>query len=206
MKHAAIFILTLIMVLGISCANENATLIVKMTDAPLEGVEQVNVEILRIDVVKKGSPNENVPCDQIKDGDGILTVLENPEPQMINLLELVNGNTAVMGSLDLEAGEYLQLRLIVGTNNTVKFSNDSTLYPLNTPSGETTGIKLKGNAHNPLFTLESGEVVELVFDFDAALSVKTAVDKSEYKLDPVIKEIRFRNQVLSTNGGFVLEK
>jgi len=141
----------------------------------------------------------------IKNGTGVYTVYENLNPSLINLLDLVNGNSSLMGELDIEPGDYSQLRIVVGTNSTIKFFNDAVQYSLKTPSGTTSGIKIKGKGNTPLFTVAAGDEVDLIFDFDAALSVKTNASKDKYKLDPVIKEIRFQGQTTSSNN-FVLDK
>ncbi|MDY6970448.1 MAG: DUF4382 domain-containing protein, partial [Spirochaetota bacterium] len=133
-------------------------------------------------------------CDQIP-SDCVFTVLETET--MLNLLDYVDGASALLGSVELEAGDYLQLRLVVDIEkSTIKFEGDETQYFLQIPSGGTSGIKIKGNAHNPLFTIEEGEEADLVFDFDAQMSIIVNQDKDKYKLNPVIKEVKFRNQVI----------
>ena len=185
-------------------AVDSATLNVKLVDAPItlgsQVVEEVNITVTRVDVVKKGSTEEN--SSQIKDGDGVSTVMETDI--RLNLLDYQNGVEALLGTVTLETGEYLQLRFIVDLSDdankpTIKFENDDTLYALQIPSGATSGIKLKGNAHNPLFVLADGENVDLVFDFDAQASiiVPPSESKSDFILRPVIKEVKFRNQVLT---------
>ena len=205
MKKFSLFVscIGLILFMMISgCFNDSdsdlATLNVRLVDAPLlldngETAEEVNVVIKRVDLVKKGSGEEN--ADEIKSGDGIITVLETETT--LNLLDYVDGVSALLGSVELEAGDYLQLRLVVDIEkSTIKFEGDETQYPLQIPSGGTSGIKIKGNAHNPLFTIEEGEEADLVFDFDAQMSIIVNQDKDKYKLNPVIKEVKFRNQVI----------
>lgn len=183
------------------CSNDNTgtgILNVKLTDAPITldnglVVEQVNVVIKRIDVVRKGSGQEN--SDVIGHGDGVITVLETDTA--LNLLDYTEGLTALMGSVELEADEYLQLRLAVDAEaSTIKFADDDTLYFLNIPSGGTSGIKIKGTWHNPLFVIEDGDNADLVFDFDAQMSIIANTDRNNYKLKPVIKEVNFKNQII----------
>lgn len=201
-KIFAIVILTIISAFWLACSNdaEKATLNVKLTDAPItlsngEVVEQVNVVLKRIDLVKKGSGEEN--STTAKDGDGVITVLETD--MAVNLLDYQDGAELLLKSVELDAGTYLQLRLIVDVeNSTIKFADDDTLYTLKIPSGSTSGIKIKGNAHNPLFTIGEGDEADLVFDFDASQSVGVHLtNKNEYTLRPVIKEVKFRNTVVA---------
>ena len=206
MKKGILSVMILaIMFTAVSCSNskdENGILNVRLVDAPLllsNGltVEQINVVLTRIDVVRMGSGEEN--SGLIKQGDGVFTVLEtNME---LNLLDYVkaDGISALIGSIELEPGTYIQLRLIVDiTKSTIKFAGDDALYFLNIPSGGTSGIKIKGNAHNPLFIISDGDEGDLVFDFDASESVIVhPTSKDLYSLRPVIKEVQFKNQVVS---------
>jgi hypothetical protein len=151
-------LLCLLSVLAFGC-SDLTTLDVLLVDAPivLNGltVEEVNVVITRVDVVMNGSGESNV--DEIKSGDGVFTVLDGEAlpPEPINLLDYVDGASKLLGSVDLEPGTYLQLRLIVDIEqSTIKFAEDEIKYPLQIPSGAESGIKIKGNAMNPLFVIE----------------------------------------------------
>lgn len=178
---------------------------VRLVDAPLVlsnglTVEEVNVVITRVDVVKKGSAEEH--SGMIRQGQGVFTVLETT--MEVNLLDYVksSGISALIGSIELEAGTYIQLRLIVDiTKSTIKFAGDDTRYFLNIPSGGTSGIKIMGSAMNPLFTIGDGEEADLFFDFDASQSVMVhETSKDLYTLRPVIKEVQFQNKVVGGLG------
>ena len=181
-----------------ACGEDDATLIVRMVDAPVTAgahvVEGVYVDITRIDVVRKGSKDTSADLKDIKKGDGVYTVLENASLTNVNLLDLVNGASKLISSISLDPGDYVQLRLVVSTNSTIKFQNDPTLYPLKTPSGTTSGIKLKGKGNDPLFSIAEGDTSELVFDFDAQASLQASADKDKFILSPVIKEVKYRSQ------------
>ena len=79
-----------------------------------------------------------------------------------------------LGLTPLEAGHYTQLRLVPVPNssnpitlaNSVVLSGTTTEIPLDTPSGIQSGIKL---IHQ--FTVNSGQRVDLLLDFDACKSV-----------------------------------
>lgn len=196
----------LISTLGLGC-SDLTTLDVKMVDAPIVldnglTVEELNVVITRVDVVRNGS--EECNSEEIKSGDGVFTVLDGEEvpSEPFNLLDYVDGASKLLGSVDLEPGEYLQLRFIVDIEqSTIKFADDEVKYPLQIPSGEDSGVKIKGNALNPLFVIDPASVVEavnseIVIDFDAQLSIIAGVDKDNYKLSPVIKEVKFNNRIV----------
>jgi hypothetical protein len=89
----------------------------------------------------------------------------------------------------LAAGHYTQLRLVLVPNNgsppanSIVLSNTTNEIALNTPSGMQSGIKL---IHQ--FTVNSGQRVDLLLDFDACKSI-VQTGNGTYKLKPVIKVI-----------------
>ena len=79
----------------------------------------------------------------------------------------------------LQVQRVSQIRLLLGENNTV--IDDGVEYPLDTPSGQTSGLKLQVQAD-----LEAGKAYIVTLNFDPYESVKkTGNDK--YKLVPVIE-------------------
>jgi hypothetical protein len=169
------------------------TLSVSMTDAPACGFDEVNVTVSKVRVHQSSSADDKAA--------GWTDITLNPS-RKINLLDLndpTQPNFALesLGETPLEAGQYTQLRLVLAPNaNSVVLSgpSPSTEIPLETPSGIQSGIKL---IHQ--FTVNSGERVDLLLDFDACKSiVKTGSGK--YKLKPVIKVIPF---VLNGIDGFI---
>ncbi|HWI67375.1 MAG TPA: DUF4382 domain-containing protein, partial [Nitrospiraceae bacterium] len=124
----------------------------------------------------------------------------------INLLDLndptqTNRALEFLGETPLEAGHYTQLRLVLAPNrgssppaNSVVLSGQTTEIPLDTPSAVQSGIKL---IHQ--FTVDSGQRVDLLLDFDACKSI-VRTGNGKYKLKPLIKVIPF---VLNGIDGFV---
>jgi len=114
-------------------------------------------------------------------------------PQTFNLLELVHGMIADLGAVELEAGHYNQMRLMLGTEpvgeqhdypNYLILKGDDKQIPLKVPSGYQTGIKLvKG------FEIVHKGSTELVLDFDALKSIVKAGKSGKYLLKPTIKVI-----------------
>lgn len=160
------------------------TLEVLLHDAPAN-YEEVNVFIESVEV-------NNADADT-----GWVEI--NSPQQSYDLLELTNGATEVLGSTQLEAGTYEQIRLILsrdGHNVVV----DGTQHNLFVPSGQETGIKLEVNAE-----IEPDITYTLLLDFDAARSVVERGNQQsgiEYLLKPVISA---SNQAETGNIAGVVE-
>jgi len=100
-------------------------------------------------------------------------------PGVYNLLDFRNGIDTVLAAADLPAGKLSQMRLILGSNNSVVVKGQS--YALKTPSAQQSGLKFKINS-----TLTSGIVYRLWIDFDAGRSIVTT-GNGGYILKPVIR-------------------
>lgn len=149
--------------------NDLGSLEIRLHDAPLDSVEEVNVFIERIEINLEN------------DDEGWSTI--NSPNRSFNLLELTNGAFEVIGDTLLEPGTYSQIRLILGQDNNLVIS-DST-YSLFVPSGSQSGIKLNINAE-----IEAERNYVLLLDFDVAKSiVQTGNQQSgvNYILNPVIR-------------------
>lgn len=137
--------------------NGTGTVEVSLADAPAD-YDSVNVTINSISM----NSNGNADSSESEESAGWVTIMD--EPMKVNLLELSNGNTIMLGSKELETGNYSQLRLTLGDDNTVAIDGES--YELITPSGQQTGIKLNIDAN-----VEASSTYSLLIDFDAAHSV-----------------------------------
>ncbi len=167
-KTVYLFAFVLMLGLGfVSCTKNNtsttSTLSVKMTDAP-GPYGAVNVDIQGVEVT--GTNN---------------TVSLNVHKGIYNLLDLANGKDTLLGTGTLNEGSVEQIRLILGSNNTVVVNNVS--YPLSTPSAEQSGLKLQ--VHK---TLIGGVAYSILLDFDANQSI-VETGNGTYKLKPVIRTI-----------------
>ena len=182
---------------GVATAQPG-TLGVSLTDAPACGFDEVNVTVSKVRVHQSSSADDKAA--------GWTDITLNPA-RKINLLDLNDSTLAPkfalesLGETPLEAGHYTQLRLVLDRNtgpslaNSVVLSSDPTReIALVTPSAVQSGIKL---IHQ--FTVNSGQRVDLLLDFDACHSiVRTGSDK--YILKPVIKVLPY---VLNGIDGFV---
>jgi hypothetical protein len=85
-------------------------------------------------------------------------------PGVYDLLDLKNGVFKTLAVGDVPAGTYDQVRLKLGSNNTIVV--DGVTHPLKVPSGQESGYKLFGRFEVPV-----GGTVDIGIDFDAARSV-----------------------------------
>ncbi|MCB2378586.1 DUF4382 domain-containing protein [Hymenobacter sp. BT635] len=159
-----------------SDAQNTSKLEVRLMDAPGD-FNRVSLDVQKIEVHLK---EENDP-----NGWQLLPFT----PQALNVLEYVNGRSALLVSTDFAPGDLKEIRLILGPNNTVT-TRDGEVYTLKTPSGQTSGVKLKLDKA----TLRQGETFQLLLDFDVAKSIvergnwKPGNDKKErFLLKPVIR-------------------
>ena len=150
--------------LMLSCSEEGkqSQLTIKMKDAPGE-FQEVNVELLSVEVHhrKKGwialSTNQGI----------------------YDLLTLqYNVSAVLVENSSFPSGEVDNIRLILGSNNTVKVDDD--YHALQTPSAEESGLKIHINA-----SLDPNENYELLIDFDAKKSI-VHHGNGDYSLKPAI--------------------
>ncbi|MFH0736250.1 MAG: DUF4382 domain-containing protein [bacterium] len=151
-----------------STENGQGQIKITMVDNPAE-YEEVNVVVVRVEVHKAGA-----------DSNSNWVVLNNTETTY-NLLKLRNGASAIIGTNSLESGHYTQIRLILGTGNTIVVNG--VRFGLDVSSVSETGIKL-----NHEFDIQTGSLYELVLDFDVQHSI-IFTGNERYKLSPVIRVV-----------------
>jgi len=165
-----ILLIAMIALLG-ACNNDdnsnpdaNPVISVIMVDAPA-AYDAVNVEILSMEA--------NM-------GAGWITLaVENPG--VYNLMGFSNGNALLLiGDTAIAPGTMTELRLILGTNNSVIV--DGITCELKTPSGQTSGYKIKMAPQ----ILEPDGFYRLVIDFDVNESFHPT-GNNKYMLKPVVR-------------------
>ena len=181
---------------GGGSSDGSGTVSVGLTDSASDDYRAVYVTIADVQICEKDTDNSS---DDNCNWRSLETEDNEPLPiKTYNLLKLVNGVTEAIGEMEFDAGEYNQIRLIIGDtpeleNNLLGQPHDSanylilsdgsnTIKQLKVPSGFQTGIKLV----HP-FKVETGKIKELVLDFDAARSVVKAGKNGKYILKPTIK-------------------
>lgn len=150
---------------GDSTGSGAARLTVTVTDAPIDILESATVQIGDVEII----PAEGAPVLLTNDGG------------THDLLALQNGVTGNVASLEIEAGRYLQLRLVVQSASVTlkegfEFSDGSRVKDLVVPSGAQSGIKINldasdGDANNAGINISPGETI-LVIDFDVSQNFK----------------------------------
>jgi len=170
----------------VSCDDENETtngqLTLSITDAPIDNSTVSGVYITVTGIQYHTNDKEWHTFDEYEG------------PQTFNLLELTNGESALLGSFELTAGTYTQLRFMLdapeyGMGNPtspgcyIDFTDESQ-EPLFVPSGFQSGWKAVGQ-----FTVPSNGEVEITADFDARKSVVETGVTGMYILKPTIRLI-----------------
>jgi hypothetical protein len=143
--------------------NDKAHLSIRMTDAPAN-YDAVMIDVQGVEII----------------GAGGSTVMLNTNKGSYNLLDFMNGADTLIATGDLNVGTISQIRLILGTNNSVKVNN--VVYHLSTPSAQQSGLKLQ--IHQ---AFEAGVSYNILLDFDANQSIVES--NGEYQLKPVIRTI-----------------
>ncbi|MBU3927305.1 MAG: DUF4382 domain-containing protein [Bacteroidetes bacterium] len=169
-SFAALAVFALFMLSQQGCEKNNNTnppgnpvFSVKLIDAP-SAYDAVNVEIVGMEA--------NI-------GTGWIT-LEMDNSGVYNLLSFTNGNSlALINDVVMTPCTISELRLILGTNNTVVV--DGVSHELTTPSGQTSGYKVKMDSQQ----LIAGGVYYLVLDFNTQKSVHVT-GNGKYMLKPVV--------------------
>lgn len=172
--------------------GNTGTLNLSITDAPIDDSNVAGVWL-------------NITEIQYHMSDGEWYTFEGFEgPKEFNLLELTNGVSELLGSFEMEAGTYTQLRFMLDApvmgaaahNNPgcyIEFSDGST-EQLFVPSGHQSGWKAVGAFHVP-----ANGTVDITADFDARKSViKTGM--GSYILKPTIR-LMVDNQAGKISGG-----
>ena len=154
-----------------SCKKDKGTsrLSVYLTDAPA-AYDAVNIDVASVEIKSSDDASEN--------GWQTLTLAKIG---VYNVLDFRNGMEALLGSVELPAGRVSQMRLKLGTNNSVVVNGTTLQMPLQTPSAQTSGLKF--NIHADLV---EGVTYKVWIDFDAARSV-VKTGNGTYILKPVVR-------------------
>ncbi len=147
---------------GSGGAAAPGTLRVVMADAPLPNVTAVDITISGVQAHVDGEWVDLATA-----------------PQTVNLLDLTKDPIAI-GSADLPPGTYTQIRLFLSS---ATVTDDTGTHTVNIGSVDQTGIKLNVN-----YTVNSGELTEVLLDFNVAKSL-ILEGNGQYRLQPVIPAV-----------------
>lgn len=156
-----------------SCHKDESTgrMQVRIMDAPSPyDFESIYLDVIRVEI--------NVDPDGRRESEWIAL---STGAGVYDMLTLVNGTDVLLADEEIPAGQVSQIRLILGTGNTIVV--DGVSYPLTIPSGEESGLKI--NVHE---FVGDGAPLMLMLDFDAAHSIVVR-GNGEYHLKPVLRGI-----------------
>jgi Domain of unknown function (DUF4382) len=166
---------------GGSSSDGPATLRLFLTDAPACGYDNVWVTVDKVRVHQSASAG---------DSDGGWVEMDVAPDRRVDLLTLTNGTLEPLGQMQLEAGTYTQMRLVLAPNsasaplaNAIK-PTGAPETALTTPSGQQSGLKMNVN-----LTLNPDTVADFAIDFDACKSFVKAGNSGKYILKPVLSVI-----------------
>ena len=167
MKKIILFAVAILSIGFTACNKDSGTvtrLNVKMTDAP-GAYDAIYLNIKEVRVLSAG-------------GESTLAVGSRP----FDILRFRLGKDTLLASQDVPSGRLQEIRLVLNpTGNTVVI--DGVTHDLTTPSGQTSGIKLKVQEE-----LVAGVAYTLLLDFDAAKSI-VQTGNGKYILKPVIRAV-----------------
>lgn len=146
--------------------SQNGRLKMYIVDSPAT-LDSVIICVTRVEVHKAGNDSTS----------GWFII--NDSTRYFDLLLLTNGASAILGDSSLPAGNYTQIRLIIGEGSYV--IDNGVKHNLEIPSGFQTGIKL---IHQ--FTIEEGKLYELILDFNVEKSI-VITGKGKYLCKPTIR-------------------
>ena len=134
--------------------GDTGTLTVLLTDAPFPA-DLVESALVTIDSV----------VIHAKHTDEFITL--SSDPAVYDLMDLRNGETALLADLDIPTGEYNQLRLLVNDDSARVVLKEGTTLPLMVPSGEKSGLTINILPH---LSIGAGTTGEVLLDFDVSKS------------------------------------
>src|SRR5574337_804035 len=164
------------------------TLGLSLTDSPACGYEHLWVTVEKVRVHRNASAGDgdagwvDIPLPQPANSPAV--------PLRVDLLTLTNGTLVPLGRVQLPAGSYNQMRLVLAENtgadpyaNAIVPSGGA-IVPLKTPSAQQSGLKMKVGMEVP-----AGQEADFAIDFDACRSIVRAGKKDKYLLKPVLSVI-----------------
>lgn len=176
LKTLKFILITFLSIFLISCDESsnstpegNASISVKLMDGPGD-YDSVFVEVVGVEVkFDSDSTDSNwIPMETINTG-------------VYDLLELTGGvNVLLADEYEIPAGTLKQVRLILGTNNTIVIDGET--FPLNTPSAQQSGLKIQVDQY-----LEPNINYTFLLDFDVDQSIVMAGNSGNINLVPVMR-------------------
>jgi hypothetical protein len=201
MKHLKVLcLLTLVAALAVlgACGGsddpDTGTVQLALTDAVNHNFSEVVIAIKEVRAVPAGGEGS---------GEGGLPMIVRYEtPLTVNVLDLAF-QQQLLGEAVLPAGTYSQLRLVLEKNDPlapanyiVLADNPGVKVPIDTPSGQQSGLKVVGK-----FTVGAGEITAVILDFDPARAlVETPPESGNWIFKPTGIRVVQTDEVLLAYG------
>jgi len=142
----------------------NGKVVLSLTDAPFP-VSLVDQAVVSIDKIEIRTKAVKATTEEEADKESQYVVLYEGAEKEFDLLDLQNGVTAELLSLDILPGSYDFIRMHI--TKAAVILQDGTKFDLKIPGGSTSGLKIK---ITPDLVIESGVESEVVLDFDVSKS------------------------------------
>jgi hypothetical protein len=178
-KQFQIFILSILAITLFNCSDNDDT------NNSIEGKSQISVKLMDnpgdYDNVFVEVIDVKVKVNDANDDESGWISLGAINTGIYDLLELTGGiNVLLVDNFDIPSGTLNQIRLILGDNNSVVI--DGVTHPLNTPSAQQSGLKIKVNE-----TLAPNIHYTFLLDFDVDQSIVIAGNSGNINLKPVLR-------------------
>jgi hypothetical protein len=200
MKKVLLLAVALIACAIWACGSDNGTVRIIMTDKPVDGVEQLNVTISKVEVhiaaketadgTDDADGGKGNGKDTSQDGDAGTSDDEigwrvvTDEVQTFDLLKLRSGVTTLLGEGEFPEGKITQIRLILDKAEAVV---NGAKVPVDCPAScGKTGIKIVTRGG---LDVTAGKASEITLDFVADESLKDD-GKGGYRMEHVIKVLK----------------
>jgi hypothetical protein len=171
---------------GGSASSPMGTLSLSLTDSPACGYDNVWITVQKVRVHRSSSAADDdagwidIPLPAAQPS-------AVPLPLRVDLLTLTNGVLVPLGRVQLPAGTYTQLRLVLAPNTAGEpYANAVTptgasMVALTTPSAQQSGLKM-----NVQLNVPAGQEADFAIDFDACKSIVKAGKSGKILLKPVL--------------------
>lgn len=148
MRSAPLLFVSILPLCGCNKTDDTATLSVAVADTPTDNATSVFVTFTGVEL----QGQSNVPV-----------LYRFSTPKQVDLLQEQHGDSAVLlNEVDLNAGNYQSLRLLVDISQSSITLSDGSVHPLVIPpGGDPSGFTLTSD-----FSASSGDLLKLIVDFD----------------------------------------
>ncbi|MCJ7758047.1 MAG: DUF4382 domain-containing protein [Gillisia sp.] len=187
MKNFKLFSIAILLIFATSCSKDNSTpdtfgnVTVNLTDAPMhyDQFKKANVTIDKLEIGNSTDPNS--------------FIVMNNTPMKVNLMELVNGVTHEMASLDIPEGNYNMIKLYISSTEMVMKNENSYEYNM-----ELHGYTDNGMMQNGMMLNNDTHSIDIPLDHSLMV---TNGSMDEYLLDIDVENSFIPNGVSFTGLG-----